>query len=130
MTIEEVLHYLKRKKNVRDEEAYNAPTPSDVSCRTPSPAPVLVPPENDNHIVTTANFAWPDLPDQNMAFHYASTLPDSERAELNSMVLTHTNSVFQEERIFELTLNDMYNLISVNEAIPPSTFCTTNSLGT
>jgi hypothetical protein len=120
VTIEEVLHYLKRKKNVRDEEAYNALTPSDVSCRTPSPAPVLVPPENDNHVVTTANFAWPDLPNQNLAFHYASTLPDSERAELNSMVLTHTNSVFQEKRNFELTLNDMYNLISVDEAISPS----------
>jgi hypothetical protein len=120
VTIEEVLHYLKRKKNVRDEEAYNAPTPSDVSCRTPSPAPILVPPENDNHVVTTANPARPDLPDQNMAFHYASTLPDSEGAELNSMVLIHTNSVIQEERIFDLTLNDMYNLISVDEAIPPS----------
>jgi hypothetical protein len=63
VTIEEVFRYLKRKKNVRDEEAYNAPTPSDVSCRTPSPAPVLVPPENDNHIVTTANFARADLLD-------------------------------------------------------------------
>ncbi|PMD21762.1 hypothetical protein NA56DRAFT_748734 [Hyaloscypha hepaticicola] len=120
VTIEEVFHYFKRKKNVRDEEAYNAPTPSDVSCRTPSPAPVLVAPENENHIVTTANFAWADLPDQNMAFHYAGTIQNSDGAELNSMTLSHANSVFSKERIFELTLNDMYNLISVDEAIPQS----------
>jgi hypothetical protein len=120
VTIDEVLHYLKRKKNVRDEEAYNAPTPSDVSCRTPSPAPVVVAPENDNHVVTTANFAWPDLPNQNMAFHYAGTSQNSDGAEVNSIVLTSANSLVPKERIFDLTLNDMYNLIAVDDAIPPS----------
>jgi hypothetical protein len=120
VTIEEVLHYLKRKKNVRDEEAHNAPTPSDVSCRTPTPAPVWGPPENDNHIITTANFACADLPDQNIAFHYAGTIQNSDGAELNSMTLTHANSVVSKERIFESTLKDRYNLISVDEAIPPS----------
>jgi hypothetical protein len=120
VTIEDVFRYFKRKKNVRDQEAYNAPTPSDVSCRTPSPGPVLVPPENDNHIITPANFAWADLPDQNMAFHHAGKIQNSDGAELSSMVSTRANSVIQEERIFELTLNDMYNPISVDEAIPPS----------
>ena len=120
VTIEEVLHYLKRKKNVRDEEAYNAPTPSDVSCRTPSPAPVLVPPENDNQVVTTANFAWPDLLDQNSESYYVGTLQNSDGTEVNSMILPHANSVVPKEQILELTLNDMHNLISAGEAIPQS----------
>ncbi|KUJ14540.1 uncharacterized protein LY89DRAFT_736571 [Mollisia scopiformis] len=39
LTMQQVHDYFKRKKNTRAPALYDAPTPSDVSCRTPSPAP-------------------------------------------------------------------------------------------
>ncbi|KAE8445445.1 hypothetical protein EG329_013458 [Mollisiaceae sp. DMI_Dod_QoI] len=40
ITMEQVDHYFKRKgTQTQTQEAYDAPTPLDVSCRTPSPAP-------------------------------------------------------------------------------------------
>ena len=96
VTIDEVLHYLKRKKNVRDEEAYNAPTPSDVSCRTPSPAPILVPLENDNHVITTANSAWPQ--EDEAAFCEAAAVRHQEHKERKERMSTEQKSLRKRER--------------------------------
>jgi hypothetical protein len=122
VTIEEVYHYFKRKKNMRDQEAYNAPTPSDVSCRTPSPAPTVPPFENDTQIITTNPFSWPDQFAQPERTQYPSTTQNFDDTEMGGMVVSTPERTFSEynEQILQRTLRDMYNLISDNGDIPRS----------
>ncbi|KAH8762340.1 hypothetical protein BGZ57DRAFT_573056 [Hyaloscypha finlandica] len=122
VTIEEVYHYFKRKKNMRDQEAYNAPTPSDISCRTPSPAPTVPPFENDTQIITTNPFSWPDQFAQPERAQYPSTIQNFDDAEMGGVVvftLERTFSKYNEQNL-QSTLCDMYNLISDNRDIPRS----------
>jgi hypothetical protein len=120
VTIEEVLHYFKRKKNIRDEEAYNAPTPSDVSCRTPSPAPVVTLLENDPQMVTTNSFSWADLSVQTEETSYLSAAQNFNCTEVDDIMLPRARFVLENEHILQWTLRDMNNLISHDEGIPRS----------
>jgi hypothetical protein len=122
VAIEEVYHYLKRKKNMRDEEAYNAPTPSDVSCRTPSPTPIVPPFESDTQIITTNPYPWPDQFAQPERAQYANATGNLDNTEMDGMVVSTPERTFSEynEQILQCTLRDMYNLISDNGDIPRS----------
>ncbi|KAH8773162.1 hypothetical protein F5882DRAFT_172437 [Hyaloscypha sp. PMI_1271] len=122
VTIEEVYHYFKRKKNMRGQEAYNAPTPSDVSCRTPSPAPIVPPFENDTQIITTNPYSWPDQFAQPEGAQYANATENLDDTEMDGMVVFTPERTFSEynEQIFQCTLHDMYNLISDDQDIPRS----------
>ncbi|KAN0099735.1 hypothetical protein V8E51_013510 [Hyaloscypha variabilis] len=116
VTIEEVLQYFKRKRNIRDEEAYNAPTPSDVSCRTPSPGPASLYPENDIPM-TEMGLSWKDPSALAEGSHYLSTAPHSQ---LNALALYPADSVFEREQVIQWTLEDMYNVTSRMNPIPQS----------
>jgi hypothetical protein len=122
VAIEEVYHYFTRKKNMRDQEAYNAPTPSDVSCRTPSPAPTVPPFGNDIQMMTTNPFSWPDQFAQPEGAQYANATENLDDTEIDGMVVSTPERTFSEynEQILQCTLRDMYNLISDNGDIPRS----------
>jgi hypothetical protein len=122
VAIEEVYHYFKRKKNMRDQEAYNAPTPSDVSCRTPSPAPTVPPFGNDIQMMTTNPFSWPDQFAQPEGAQYANATENLDDTEIDGMVVSTPARTFPEndEHILQCTLRDMYNMISDNGDIPRS----------
>ena len=122
VAIEEVYHYFKRKKNMRDEEAYNAPTPSDVSCRTPSPVPTVPPFENDTQMITSNPFSWPDQFAQPERNQYPSATQNLDDTEMDGMVVLTPERTFSEynEQILQCTLRDMHNLISDNRDIPRS----------
>ncbi|PMD52751.1 uncharacterized protein K444DRAFT_542978 [Hyaloscypha bicolor E] len=122
VAIEDVYHYFKRKKNMRDQEAYNAPTPSDVSCRTPSPAPTVPPFGNDIQMMTTNPFSWPDQFAQPEGAQYANATENLDDTEIDGMVVSTPERTFSEynEQILQCTLRDMYNLISNNGDIPRS----------
>jgi len=119
VTIEDVLHYFKRKKSVEDEDAYNAPTPSDVSCRTPSPVPVPPCPNNENLVTEMGSSSWrgPLAPERD---HYSSTKSDLQCNESNALVLPSAAPVFESEQILQQTLEDIYNLISDATNVPQS----------
>jgi hypothetical protein len=51
VTMEEVEHYFKRKRGLPAPRQFDPPTPSDVSCRTPSPVPVESPGEDSTQLV-------------------------------------------------------------------------------
>jgi hypothetical protein len=116
VTIEEVLQYFKRKKNIRDEEAYNAPTPSDVSCRTPSPGPASLYPENDIPM-TEMGLSWKDPSALAEGSHYLST---AHHSQLNALALSPADSVFEREQVIQWTLEDIYNMTSRTNGIPQS----------
>jgi len=122
VTIEEVYHYFKRKKNMRDQEAYNAPTPSDVSCRTPSPAPTVPLFGNDTQMITTSPFSWQEQFAQPERTQYPSATQNFDDTEMDGMVVSTPERTFSEynEQILQCTLRDMYNLISDNRDIPRS----------
>ncbi|KAE9364653.1 hypothetical protein N431DRAFT_354655 [Stipitochalara longipes BDJ] len=120
VSMEEVLQYFKRKKNMRDEEAYNAPTPSDVSCRTPSPTPAPVYLEDYDPVPATGPCSWADRFAQAEGNHYPSTKHHSYCTELNAWVIPPAGSAFDSEQIIQWTLEDMYNVISREEGIPRS----------
>jgi hypothetical protein len=122
VTIEEVYHYFKRKKIMRDQEAYYAPTPSDVSCRTPPPAPTVPPFENDTQMITTNPFSWLDQFAQPERTQYPSGTQNLDDTEMDGMVVLTPKRTLSEynEQILQRTLRDMYNLISDNGDIPRS----------
>jgi Clr5 domain len=122
VAIEDVYHYFQRKKNMRDQEACNAPTPSDVSCRTPSPAPTVPTFENDIQMITTNPFSWPDQFAQPEGAQYANATENLDDTEIDCMVVSTPERTFSEynEQILQCTLRDMYNLISDNGDIPRS----------
>ena len=118
--MEQVHHYFKRKNAIRDPEAYNAPTPSDVSCRTPSPGPKPSSLEHRPQIATARDFSFSDQIAQVEQTELARTANTDDCVGVNGMMLHLARSISDEERIIRWTLNDMYRLISDEGEIPRS----------
>ena len=117
VTIEEVLHYFKRKKSAGDEDAYNAPTPSDVSCRTPSPTPESRCSKNDILVTEMGSspVTGPFAAERN---HDPSTENLSWLDDSSALLCPSPGFISERERIFQKTLADMCSLISDNTNIP------------
>ncbi|KAF8859252.1 hypothetical protein BDZ45DRAFT_742491 [Acephala macrosclerotiorum] len=119
VSVEQVLHYFSRKKKYR--EAYSAPTPSDISYRTPSPMPMYT--STDNYIqIVSAEYASQSSPLAGKTFseipadNFGATWEDGTS-------LISTPPFVEDENILQMTLTDMCNLLSPSPSIPcsPST---------
>ncbi|CZR64437.1 uncharacterized protein PAC_14335 [Phialocephala subalpina] len=120
VTMDQVHQYLKRKRSLRDQEAYDAPTSSDVSCRTPSPISMDITTEKDAQIITAEYFSGLSQPTQIGKTFPPFTSNDVGATEIDGMDSVSTSFFVEDEHILQMTLHDMYTLLSPGSGIPRS----------
>ncbi|CZR65656.1 uncharacterized protein PAC_15556 [Phialocephala subalpina] len=117
VTMDQVTQYLRRKRKMIDQEAYDAPTPSDISYRTPSPMPIDISTKNHDQPVggkPLLNF-WETTQKQGSLF--PASAYNFESTEIDDQKLADTSCFVEDEKIIEMTLKTMYSLLSNNQDI-------------
>ncbi|CZR63042.1 uncharacterized protein PAC_12939 [Phialocephala subalpina] len=111
VTMDQVHQYLNRKTTLRDQDVYNAPTPSDVSYRTPSPIPMATSTDDNAQHITAEQLSYPRLSCQMEISLFPSSRYVAGITEVNGT---------EDDTILQMTLNNMYNLLSPDPSIPRS----------
>ncbi|KAF8860520.1 hypothetical protein BDZ45DRAFT_724467 [Acephala macrosclerotiorum] len=119
VTIEQVHHYLKRKKSIPNHDS-QPPTPSDLSYRTPSPAPAEYSAENGTQPINSDSF-W----QQGRTIRTDMSLLPSSRytvgaAEVVDIEWASAPLFIEDEAVIQMTLKSMQSLLSDDQQIPRS----------
>jgi hypothetical protein len=128
VTIEQVHQYFQRKRAMRDPGVHYASTPSDVSYRTPSPMPVKCPVDDSIHQMAAAK----SYPSTHIGHNSLPLTSSHIRGNVAIAAAGWTEApppaVTNNDYIFQLRPNDMYNLLYEGPSVAHSLISPSNLL--